>query len=128
MQETYKRLWENLSDVPSTNAKSYLFTIAYNGMIDVLRRESMEVNFDEQDESMHETMDGAQYFDRKEIIREALERLPERQKSAIMLRDYEEYSYEEIAKIMKIPAETAKTYVFRARKNLRKYVVSPDNV
>ena len=45
-----------------------------------------------------------------------------------MLRDYEGYSYEDIAKIMGIETVLVRKYIFRARIALKKHLVSIDNV
>jgi RNA polymerase sigma factor (sigma-70 family) len=129
VQDTYAKLWENLSDVQSTNAKSYMFTIAYNAMIDHLRRDSKQTQFEESNEyEINEMGHLGRYSDKKEVMDAALARLPEQQRAAITLRDYEGYSYEEIGKILAIDSDVVKTYVFRARKHLKKYLVSPDKV
>ena len=36
VQDTYEKLWIRVDDVPSTNAKSYMFTAAYRTMIDMM--------------------------------------------------------------------------------------------
>ena len=57
---------------------------------------------------------------RNEIIRLAVEKLPEKYRKIIILRHFEEKSYEEIAKIMKLPMGTVKVQLFRARELLYK--------
>jgi RNA polymerase sigma-70 factor (ECF subfamily) len=59
---------------------------------------------------------------------EALNRLNETQKSLVMLKDYEGYSYEEIGEIMGLNESQVKVYLHRARLTLRTYLVSPENV
>jgi len=59
---------------------------------------------------------------------DALNRLNETQKSLVMLKDYEGYSYEEIGKIMDLTDSQVKVYLHRARLALRNYLVSPQNV
>ena len=57
-----------------------------------------------------------------------MEKLPEVQKSAILLRDYEGYSYKEIGEILELQESQVKVYIFRARKFLQNYLKSIETV
>jgi RNA polymerase sigma-70 factor (ECF subfamily) len=61
-------------------------------------------------------------------LNEALDRLNETQKSLVMLKDYEGYSYEEIGQIMNLNASQVKVYLHRARVQLKDYLVKMENV
>ena len=69
-----------------------------------------------------------QYSDISEIMDKAIKRLPESQRTAIMLRDYEGYSYKEIEEITGLKESQVKVYIYRARKFLKQYIGSIDNV
>ncbi|MFN3343931.1 MAG: RNA polymerase sigma factor, partial [Flavobacteriales bacterium] len=69
-----------------------------------------------------------QYSDLKEILNEALQKLPEIQRSVVMLRDYEGYNYEEIGEITNLNESQVKVYIFRARKFLKEYIGSMEAV
>jgi len=69
-----------------------------------------------------------QYSDLKEILNEALNKLPEIQKSVVLLRDYEGYSYEEIGEITGLKEAQVKVYIFRARTFLKNYIGSIEKV
>ena len=58
----------------------------------------------------------------------ALQQLPDIQKSVILLRDYEGYSYKEIGDITNLSEAQVKVYIYRARLFLKKYIVSPEYV
>jgi RNA polymerase sigma-70 factor (ECF subfamily) len=64
----------------------------------------------------------------KDILNEALERLPEIQRSLVMLKDYEGYSYEEIGQITGLSGSQVKVYLHRARLQLKQYLVKPENL
>jgi RNA polymerase sigma-70 factor (ECF subfamily) len=64
----------------------------------------------------------------KVVLMEALNRLNEIQRSLVMLKDYEGYSYEEIGAIMDLSASQVKVYLHRARLTLKKYIGKPENV
>jgi RNA polymerase sigma factor (sigma-70 family) len=68
------------------------------------------------------------YNDLKEILNEALEKLPEIQKSAILLRDYEGYDYKEIGEILNLNESQVKVYIFRGRQTLKNYIVHAENL
>ena len=62
------------------------------------------------------------------ILEEALSRLNETQRSLVLLKDYEGYSYEEIGKITGLNESQVKVYLHRARIQLKNYLVKPENV
>ena len=64
----------------------------------------------------------------KKILMEALNKLNETQRSLVMLKDYEGYSYEEIGSIMSLNESQVKVYLHRARLILKNYLVSKENV
>ena len=66
--------------------------------------------------------------DLKSIVNSALEKLPEMQKTVIMLRDYEGYDYAEIGKITNLNESQVKVYIFRARQTLKNYLVNLENI
>ncbi len=120
VQDSYEKLWKNVGNVNFEKVKSYLFTTAYHTMIDRIRKEKRssfteELNLKEQS---HEN----NYSDLKEILTEAVDRLPELQRMVLLLRDYEGYSYKEIGEIAKISESQVKVYIYRARVFLKKYI------
>lgn len=127
VQDTYEKLWLKVSDVPSTNAKSYMFTTAYRTMIDMFRRDKKQTNMDETDmeEMKYHTK---QYTDLKKVLNDAVELLPPIQKMVVMLRDYEGYSYEEIGEIAGLTESQVKVYIFRARAFLKNHIGKIENV
>lgn len=127
VQDTYEKLWLKVSDVPSTNAKSYMFTTAYRTMIDVFRREKKQTNMEES-EMEEMSFHTKQYTDLKKVLNNALDMLPPIQKMVIMLRDYEGYSYEEIGEIAGLTEAQVKVYIFRARAFLKKHIGKIENV
>ncbi len=122
VQEAYIKLWNKHVEVSFEKVKSYLFTTAYRTMIDQFRKDSKQTSFDQVNYNQHATTD--QYSDLQEILHEAVQKLPEDQRAVIMLRDYEGYSYKEIADITKLSEAQVKVYIYRARKFLQQYVGS----
>ena len=126
VQSSFEKLWEHRTEVNALKSKSYLFTIGYHKMIDLNRKNSrMEFR-----ESMPEQLETARPDSRrlKEILEKALNRLNERQRSLVLLKDYEGYSYEEIAEITGLNITQVKVTLHRARLILKDWLVSVENV
>ena len=126
VQTAFEKLWRNREIVESEKSKAYLFTVAYNQMIDHIRKNKriqLKEDFTE-DPRMQQQAD----THLKKTLMEALNRLNETQKSLVMLKDYEGYSYEEIGGIMGLNESQVKVYLHRARLSLRNYLVSAENV
>ena len=126
VQDTYEKLWLKVSEVESTNAKSYMFTSAYRTMIDKIRREKKQGDMSEA--NMYSLSSNRQYSDLKEILDEALTKLPEVQRTVLLLRDYEGYNYAEIGEIAGLTESQVKVYIFRARGFLKNYIGAMENV
>jgi RNA polymerase sigma-70 factor (ECF subfamily) len=125
VQDAFERLWVNRKKLKAEKAKSYLFTTAYHTMIDHIRKAKHEGSI----EDIRETGQiSNEYSDLKEILDEALNKLNEIQRSVILLRDYEGYSYQEIGKITGLNESQVKVYIYRARVFLKDYIVSPEHV
>ncbi|PZP49292.1 MAG: RNA polymerase sigma factor [Pseudopedobacter saltans] len=121
VQSSFEKLWINKSQVEPGKAKSYLFTVAYNLMIDHIRRSK---KIDLQDEfGKDERIVYQKDLQLKKVLDLALQRLPDLQRSLILLKDYEGYSYEEIGKITSLNASQVKVYLHRARLAMRNYLV-----
>jgi RNA polymerase sigma-70 factor (ECF subfamily) len=126
VQDSFEKLWRNHKKLEAGKAKSYLFTTAYHTMIDHIRKQKPISSIEEMPERGNETFHD--YSDLKEILDEALNKLNEIQRSVILLRDYEGYSYQEIGKITGLNESQVKVYIYRARMFLKDYIVSPEHV
>lgn len=126
VQDTYEKLWMKAETVDFTKVKAYLFSTAYHTMIDMIRKESRQTSM----EVAHTASwsHSEQYSDLNEILHEAISRLPESQRAVIMLRDYEGYSYDEIAEITGLNESQVKVYIYRARMFLKNYIGKVESV
>ncbi len=126
VQDTFEKCWVKHETVDAVKVKSYLFSTAYHTMIDMIRKESRMTSFDE---VRHESIvHNNQYSDLNEILHKAIQLLPETQRSVILLRDYEGYSYDEIAEITGLSESQVKVYIYRGRIFLKNYIGSPEKV
>jgi len=126
VQDVFEKVWKKVDELNYDKIKSYLFTAAYHTMLDVIKKEKRISHFDNEREfeQSHETS----YTGLNEILEEALETLPEKQRTVVLLRDYEGYSYDEIAEITGLKGSQVKVYIFRARKALQVYLGSIEKV
>ena len=126
VQTAFEKMWRNREEVDARKSKSYLFTVAYHQMIDHIRK----VKRIQLKEEFSETsrVDAKPVNNLKRILDEALTRLNETQRSLVLLKDYEGYSYEEIGKIMGLNESQVKVYLHRARVQLKDYLVKIENV
>jgi RNA polymerase sigma-70 factor (ECF subfamily) len=123
VQSAFEVLWQKRKDVSSEQAKSFLFTVAYRKMIDEQRRQ-MRVTLKEDIPDHWHTTSGHVQTDLKQHLHRAIEKLPDVQKQLILLRDYEGYSYQEIAGITGLNEGQVKINLYRARTFLKQALIS----
>ncbi|MEN9372420.1 MAG: hypothetical protein RL463_30 [Bacteroidota bacterium] len=126
VQSAFEKMWLNRDKVNAATAKSYLFTVAYNQMIDHIRKNKRIVLKDEFSEETK--IDQGEIPSFKKELEKALQQLTPLQKSLILLKDYEGYSYEEIGKITALNASQVKVYLHRARIQLKEIVGKLENI
>ncbi len=120
VQDSFEKLWRNVTDIEYPVVKSWLFSTAYHAMIDIIRKEKRLTSLDQSSES--DFLSESQYSDLNEILHLALDRLPENQKSLVLLRDYEGYSYKEIGDITGLNEAQVKINIYRGRMALKSFI------
>jgi RNA polymerase sigma-70 factor (ECF subfamily) len=126
VQDTFEKLWIKSETVSYSKVKSYIFTTAYHTMIDYIRKDKKQSAISDNDEIKHHH--NKHYTDLSDILEEAIDLLPAIQKSVVLLRDYEGYSYKEIANVTKLNESQVKVYIFRARRFLKNYIGAIETV
>lgn len=135
-QEAFIKAFASLRSFNEEYAFStWLYKIATNNCIDYIRKKKLETfSIDKPIESKDSEMtfevpDTTYQPDkaiiaqqRKELVEEAIESLPEKYRRVIVLRHQQEKNYEEIAEILKLPIGTVKAHIFRAREMLYRYL------
>jgi RNA polymerase sigma factor (sigma-70 family) len=119
VQDAFEKLWRNVTEIDYRVSKSWLFTTAYHNMIDIIRREKRIVDMEPVNDYLYHE---SQYTDLNEILHKALDRLPEQQKTSVMLRDYEGYSYKEIGEITGLTEAQVKINIYRGRIALKNFI------
>jgi RNA polymerase sigma factor (sigma-70 family) len=120
VQDAYEKLWRHVAEIDYSVVKSWLFSTAYHNMIDIIRKEKRMSYLEQEHEK--ELIYESQYSDLNEILHEALSRLPEQQKTSVMLRDYEGYSYKEIGDITGQTEAQVKINIYRGRLALKSFI------
>lgn len=134
-QQLFLRVWKSAPRYePSAKFTTWLYKILRNLVFNELRRrkrhrtQSLDEPVSSEDQSApRETLDpSAKPADTRLLddemqnaIQSAIDSLPETQRMAIILRRYDEFSYEEIAEIMELSVAAVKSILFRARSELR---------
>jgi RNA polymerase sigma-70 factor (ECF subfamily) len=120
VQDSFEKLWRHVAEIEYQSVKSWLFTTAYHNMIDIIRKEKRIVSLESY--YVNETSFDSQYSDLNEILHNALQRLPEQQRTSVLLRDYEGYSYKEIGEITGQSEANVKINIYRGRIALKNYI------
>jgi RNA polymerase sigma-70 factor (ECF subfamily) len=137
-QEVFLRVYRAREDYePSAKFTTWLFRIATNLALNSLRDhryQKLEISMDapiladaeDGEERMMEVADGHPDIEqhlveeaRKKMIRHAIEKLPEKQRAAVLLHKYQELDYGEISKILQCSESALKSLLFRAYETLR---------
>ena len=114
VQTAFEKLWVNRNSVDPVKAKSYLFTVAYHQMIDHIRADK-KMNLTNSYEEANGNATYQNNYELKQVLLRAINELNPTQKSLVLLKDYEGYSYQEIGEIMNLSESQVKVYLHRAR-------------
>jgi RNA polymerase sigma-70 factor (ECF subfamily) len=123
-QEAFLRSWVNLSSFrPQSSLRNWLYQIAVNATLDVLRRRPDEAIEDEAVQMVPDQAAGPEATlienERVALLQQAMHALPEAARSVLVLREYGGLSYQEIASALDIPVGTVMSRLNYARNRLR---------
>jgi RNA polymerase sigma-70 factor (ECF subfamily) len=135
-QQVFVRVWKSAHRYePKAKFTTWLFTITRNLVFNESRRRyrKSEVSMEAHEEAFHVTTQDTSAVrpdeatlqqELVEAIDDAIQKLPEKQRLAVILRRYEDMPYEEIGKVLKLSLPAVKSLLFRARADLRKHLQS----
>jgi len=131
-QDVFLKAWKASSGFrPRAMVKTWLLRITTNTCLNYRRRQRFRRVLSLWSESTPEpverdtsTTSGAESRDRRDNVRRATAALPSKQRAAIVLRHYHEFSYAEIAQILELSVPAVESLLFRARASLREKLVS----
>ena len=125
-QEAFIRAWVKLPGYqPRSPFRNWVYRIAVNTALDMLRQKRVERIEDDEEMSMvadKSPQPEAAYIEKENVdfLRSAVRALPEAARSVLVLREYGELSYDEIASVLEIPIGTVMSRLNYARSSLRK--------
>jgi RNA polymerase sigma factor (sigma-70 family) len=136
VQETFIKAFSSLKSFNEQYSfATWIYKIATNNCIDHLRKRKLKTlsinrTYEQEDrETSFDLPDKDAEADKmliedqkKKIIRDAIDSLPEKYKTVIIMRHQEEKNYDEISQALDIPIGTVKAHIFRAREMLNKYL------
>ena len=136
VQESFMKAFSNLSSYNTNYAFStWMYRITTNHTIDFLRKKKLQTTSINEpvrakDGEMQMQIVGGAETDRKiirkerkKIVTDAIQNLPEKYREVIVMRHLEEMSYQEISEELDIPLGTVKAHIFRAREMLYKALI-----
>jgi RNA polymerase sigma-70 factor (ECF subfamily) len=120
-QEAFVKLWHNRDNIDPERVQSWLMKVIRNGCLDRLRRRRNNVEFDESymTAEFNGPMQNIAASETREWLKRAIGSLQEPYRSLVVLRDVNQHSYEEVATMLELNLAQVKTYLHRARKQLR---------
>ena len=128
IQDVFLCLWENRHKVEKdASIKSYVFTIAYNSAISVIRKKARESQFIEYLKTIQKINEEPvnvklEYDELKNKLDEIIQTLPPRQKEVYLLHRVEGLKYNEIAERLSISENTIENHMSRALKTIREKI------
>ena len=128
-QETFIRAWQNLPSYrPQTPFRNWLYRIAFNAGMDMLRKEKRILPDDIEDLNLTDGQPGIESMvsqqERTKAVQKAIQSLPDASRAVLVLREYEGLSYQEISSTLDIPVGTVMSRLNYAR-NLLKAKLQP---
>jgi RNA polymerase sigma-70 factor (ECF subfamily) len=129
--ETFYKAYRSLHSFREVEASfsTWLYTIARNTVLSELRKnKSVHVSLEQNDAwSLAMTLASSEYTpeqkmlrnEKVSMVRDAINNLPEKQRSALILREYDQMDYQEIANILGQTVSSVKSLLFRARASIK---------
>ena len=122
VQGVFERLWSKHPNVETNRTKTYLFTSVHRACIDVFRRRKstqkvLEILATDNIQVVPDQLE------KRQLAEYLLRHLSEGQRSLVLLRDYEGYSYKEIGEIAGLSLAQVKINLFRARKKIQEVLL-----
>jgi len=124
VQEAFVKLWENCGKVPPEKAKSYLYTVANNLYLNIIKAEKVRLKYAESpkqqsNESPEFLLEEKEY---QQKLENALNRLPENQRTTFLLSRVDGKKYAEIAEMEGVSIKAIEKRIHLALKSLREEI------
>ena len=124
VQEAFVKLWENCAKVTPEKAKSYLYTVANNLYLNVIKAEKVRMKY--ADKTLKSTNESPEFLmeenEFKEKLEKALNDLPENQRITFLLNRIDGKKYAEIAEMEGVSVKAIEKRMHLALKTLREQI------
>ncbi len=124
VQEAFMKLWENCAKVPPAKAKSFLYTVANNLYLNVLKAEKVRLKY--ADKSLKTTNENPEFIMEENQFKEkldvALNSLPENQRATFLMNRIDGLKYAEIAQLEEVSIKAIEKRMHLALKSLREKI------
>ena len=128
VQDTLLKVWNNRDEMSAVSSiEAYAMTMCRNQALDLCaRKERMNISLDEKAHDRTDTVmppdEKLAQDEGKALIRQTIDSLPEKQRTAMLMREIEGKTYKEIAQVMNITESDVKINIFRARKSIKEHL------
>jgi RNA polymerase sigma-70 factor, ECF subfamily len=109
---------------PTALFRTWLYSIGYKLLLGHRRKTAFRAMFFARDSDDHDPP-GQNTMDVDLLMREALGKLDRYDREILLLREFEQLSYAEIAEVLRLPVNTVRSRLFRARMALRELLTAP---
>lgn len=118
VQDVLVKLWLNIDRVEEDKVLNWLYKCTHNAMINFLTKKN-RVDYMQSVVTKEHSYNEIHQYESKEVIERTVSILPPMQKSILLMRDLEGYSYEDIGEILSLSPSQVKVYLFRARLKIK---------
>lgn len=129
VQDTLMKVWSNRAEMCAVSSiEAYAMTMCRNQALDICaKKERQNISLDEKAHDRTDTHsmppdEKMAQDEGKTLVRQAIDSLPEKQRTAMLMREIEEKTYKEIAQVMGLTESDVKINIFRARKSIREHL------
>ena len=130
-QELYFKLWKNKEKIAAyKNVEAFAMTMTKNYCFDRLKSKQasnltlIHSNYKEKETALEKKIEHTDSVNQVHLL---IDKLPEKQKLVIQLRDIEQYDYEEIGKMLDLKPTAVRVALSRARKTIREELIKQHN-
>ena len=122
IQDVFEKMWLNRKTIDLETVKPWLYRCTHNAMVNFIAKKS-RTSYMSNQELPKTTSPFDSSFESMQDVDRMVSILPPTQKSIILLRDIEGYTYKEIGLILDLSASQVKVYLFRARMKIKKQLI-----
>lgn len=124
VQEAFVKLWENCAKVTPEKARAYVYTVANNLYLNVIKAEKVRLKY--ADKTLRTTTESPEFLMEenqfKEKLEQALNDLPENQRTTFLLNRIDGKKYAEIAELEGVSIKAIEKRIHLALKSLRQKI------